>query len=67
MAKSLFNILFLFFSFLFLWTCEIKVTHMEAWDFSIRLGLDICISSVRNPMGTLLSSPCQTLIKEQLA
>jgi len=43
------------------------VTHMEARDFSKGLGLDICISSVRNPMGTLLSSPCQTLIKEQLA
>ena len=26
-----------------------------------------CISSVENLMGTLLSSPCQTLIKEQLA
>jgi len=46
---------------------EIKVTHMEAWDFSIRLGSDICISSVENPMRTLLSSLCQTLNKEQLA
>jgi len=26
-----------------------------------------CISSVENLTGTLLSSPCQTLIKEQLA
>ena len=26
-----------------------------------------CISSVENLMRTLLSSPCQTLIKEQLA
>ena len=26
-----------------------------------------CISSVENLMGTLSSSPCQTLIKEQLA
>jgi len=43
------------------------VIHIEAQDFSTRLGLDICISSVRNPMGTLSSSPCQTLIKEQLA
>jgi len=43
------------------------VTHMEVWDFSTGLGLAICISSVRNPMGTLSSSPCQTLIKEQLA
>jgi len=41
------------------------VTHMEVQDFGI--GLAICISSVRNPMGTLLSSPCQMLIKEQLA
>jgi len=40
---------------------------MEAWDFGIELGLAICISSIRNPMGTLSSSPCQTLIKEQLA
>ena len=48
-------------------TCKIKVTHMEAWDFGTRLGLGICISSVRNPTGTLSSSPCQTLIKEQLA
>jgi len=43
------------------------VTHMEVRDFSIRLGSDICISRVENPTGTLLSSPCQTLIKEQLA
>jgi len=43
------------------------VTHMEARDFSTGLGLDICISSVKNPTGTLSSSPCQMLIKEQLA
>jgi len=43
------------------------VTHKEAWDFSIGLGSETCISSVQNPMGTLSSSPCQTLIKEQLA
>jgi len=43
------------------------VTHKEARDFSTGLGLAICISSVRNPMGTLLSSLCQTLNKEQLA
>jgi len=40
------------------------VTHKEAWDFSTRLGLAICISSVRNPIGILLSSLCQTLNKE---
>ena len=43
------------------------MTHMEVRDFSIRLGLAMCISSVRNPMGTLSSSSCQMLIKEQLA
>ena len=43
------------------------MTHMEARDFSTGLGLDICISSVKNPTGTLSSSPCQMLIKEQLA
>ena len=40
------------------------MTHMEAWDFSTGLGLDICISSVKNPTGTLSSSLCQTLNKE---
>ena len=43
------------------------MTHKEAWDFSTGLGLDMCISSVRNLTGTPSSSPCQTLIKEQLA
>jgi len=43
---------------------EIKVTHMEAQDFSVRLGSDICISRVENPTGTLSSSLCQTLNKE---
>jgi len=43
------------------------VTHTEARDFSTGLGLAICISSVRNLTRTLSSSPCQTLIKEQLA
>jgi len=43
------------------------VTHMEARDFCIGLGLEICISSVQNPMGTLSSSLCQLLNKEQLA
>jgi len=66
MAKSLFNILFILFYFI-LFSYEIKVTYMEVQDFSIRLGLDICISIVRNPTGTLSSSPCQMLIKEQLA
>jgi len=37
---------------------------MEVWDFSTGLRLAICISSVRNPMGTLSSSLCQTLNKE---
>jgi len=46
---------------------EIKVTHKKAQDFSIGLGLAMCISSIRNLTGTLLSSPCQMLIKEQLA
>ena len=41
--------------------------HKEAWDFSVGLGSGICISSVENPTGTLSSSPCQMLIKEQLA
>ena len=40
------------------------MTHMEVQDFSVRLGSDICISRVENPMGTLLSSLCQTLNKE---
>ena len=40
------------------------MTHKEAWDFSTRLRLAICISSVRNLMGTLLSSLCQMLNKE---
>ena len=43
------------------------MTHKEAQDFGIGLGLAICISSIRNPTGTPLSSPCQMLIKEQLA
>jgi len=59
----------IFFSFSFLlfsyqWIHEIKVTHMEVRDFGIGLGLAICISSVRNPTGTLSSSFCQTLNKE---
>jgi len=37
---------------------------MEVQDFSVRLGSDICISRVENPMGTLSSSLCQTLNKE---
>jgi len=40
------------------------VTHMEVWDFSVRLGSDICMSRVENPTGTLSSSLCQTLNKE---
>jgi len=40
------------------------VTHMEVWDFIVRLGSDICISRVENPTGTLLSSLCQMLNKE---
>ena len=43
------------------------MTHMEARDFGTGLGLAICISSVRNLIGTLLSSSCQTLIKKKLA
>ena len=43
------------------------MTHKEVWDFGIGLGLAICISSIRNPIGTPSSSPCQTLIKKQLA
>jgi len=43
------------------------VTHIEVWDFSVRLGSDICISRVENPMETLSSSLCQMLNKEQLA
>ena len=66
MAKSLFNILFLFLFFYFSYqrTCKIKVTHMEAWDFNVRLGSDTCISRVENPTRTLSSSLCQTLNKE---
>jgi len=40
------------------------VTHKEVQDFSVRLGSDICISSVENPMRTLSSSLCQILNKE---
>jgi len=43
------------------------VTHKEVQDFSIGLGSEVCISSIENPMGTLSSSSCQMLIKEQLA
>jgi len=43
------------------------VTHKEAQDFSVGLGSEVCISSVKNLMGTLSSSLCQTLNKEQLA
>jgi len=43
------------------------VTHKEAQDFSTGLRLDICISSVRNPMRTLSSSLCQTLNKETVS
>ena len=63
-------LIFFFFSFLlfsYRWTRETKVTHIEARDFSVRLGSSICISSIENPMGTLSSSLCQTLNKEQLA
>ena len=38
------------------------MTHIEAQDFSTGLGLDICISSVKNPTRTLSSSLCQMLI-----
>ena len=40
------------------------MTHMEARDFSVRLGSDICISRIENPTGTLSSSLCQMLNKE---
>ena len=43
------------------------MTHTEARDYSIGLGSEICISRVENPTGTLSSSLCQTLNKEQLA
>ena len=43
------------------------MTHMEARDFSVGLGLEMCISRIENPTGTLSSSLCQTLNKEQLA
>jgi len=43
---------------------KIKVTHKEARDFGTGLGLAVCISSIRNPTGTLSSSLCQTLNKE---
>jgi len=43
------------------------MTHMETRDFSIGLGLEMCISRIENLMETLSSSPCQMLIKEQLA
>jgi len=41
-----------------------KVTHIEARDFNVRLGLETCISRVENPTGTLSSSLCQMLNKE---
>ena len=40
------------------------VTHTEAQDFSIGLGLETCISRVENLTGTLSSSLYQTLNKE---
>jgi len=66
MAKSIFIFFFyfLFFYFSYQWTCEIKVTHKEAQDFSTGLGLATCISNVENPTRTLLSSLCQMLNKE---
>jgi len=60
-------LIFFFFYFSYRWMREIKVTHKEAQDFGIGLGSDICISSVENPTGTLSSSLCQMLNKEQLA
>ena len=55
---------FLFFYFSYRWTREIKVTHKEAWDSSVGLGSEVCISSIENPTGTLSSSLCQILNKE---
>ena len=46
---------------------ESKVTYTEVRDFSIGLGSEMCISRIENLTGTLSSSPCQMLIKEQLA
>ena len=43
------------------------MTHREAQDFNKGLGLEMCISRVRNLTGTLSSSLCQMLNKEQLA
>jgi len=40
------------------------VTHTEAQDFSIGLGLETCISRVENLTGTLSSSLCQMLNKK---
>jgi len=80
MAKSLFIFLFFSFSFLLAWTYYIEgstgkcyitsVTQSQSHD---RCGKEVhrpcssCISSVENLTGTLSSSLCQLLNKEQLA
>ena len=40
------------------------MTHREVRDYTVRLGLETCISRVENLTGTLSSSLCQTLNKE---
>jgi len=75
-AKSLF--IFLFFSFildlLYRRECGKVSHHMISHDRSydrhrklVHRLCSSCISSVKNLMGTLSSSPCQILIKGQLA
>ena len=78
MAKLLF--IFLFFSFLLSWTyytegsagkCHItSQSHDMSHDRHgkvVHRSCSSCISSVENLIGTLLSSLCQLLNKEQLA
>jgi len=83
LAKRLSYYLYFFsFPFLLSWTyyteesvgkCHITSVTWSQSQSHDRCGKEVhrpcssCISSVENLMGTLLSSPCQMLIKEQLA
>ena len=81
MAKLLFIFLFFSFSFSLSWTyytegsvekCHVTsvTSHDESHDRCgkiVHRPCSSCISSVENLTRTLLSSPCQMLIKKQLA
>ena len=58
LAKWLSYYLYFLFFFYF-WMYIREVTYREAQDKTVGLGLEICISSIQNLMGTLLSSLCK--------